>query len=214
MSKYNEPLTNALQNGHALATISDYYASCLEDNKPANAFLRRRELHRSESLESLRLGFSDRTLGKQLPPKIIKAGRELRDKLKSLHILKSTGHETLRGCLTAPLTDLEGNVTGLYGRRIDDHTKGELHYRLGCGIFNVTALSKFDELILTDSILNALKFHAAGHDNVIALQGIELTSEILTNVKRLLLAHPNTDDGNAAVKRIAGTARSRSTYRT
>ena len=103
------------------------------------------------------------------------------------------------------MTDLQGSVTGLYGRRVDDHTKGELHYRVGSGIFNATALSTFDELILADSILNALTFHAAGHENVIALQGVEFSSELFANVKRLLLAHPNTDEGNAAVQQIASS---------
>ncbi|MBC8353585.1 MAG: DNA primase [Planctomycetes bacterium] len=91
------------------------------------------------------------------------------------------------------------------GRRIDDHTKADLHYRIAGGIFNVVALSKFDELILADSILNALTFHAAGHDIVIALQDVDLSSEMLTNVKRLLLSHANTDEGNAEVARIAAS---------
>ena len=173
---YNEQLTSQLQNGRSLTTIADYYANAFKDNEPANAFLQRRQLHRDESIALLRLGFSDRTLGKQLPPKILKSGRELREKLKQLGIFKDTGHETLRGCLTVPLTNREGDVTGIYGRRVDDHTRGDLHYRIGGGIFNVMALSKFDELILADSILNALTFHAAGHDNVIALQHVELSS--------------------------------------
>ena len=107
---YNEQLTAQLQNGHTLAAVCDYYASCLANNEPANAFLGRRCLHRAESIAQLRLGFNDRSLGKQLPFQNIKAGRELRAKLKSLDIIKPTGHETLRGCLTIPLTDLEGHV--------------------------------------------------------------------------------------------------------
>ena len=66
---YNEQLTSQLQNGRSLTTIADYYANAFKDNEPANAFLQRRQLHRDESIALLRLGFSDRTLGKQLPPK-------------------------------------------------------------------------------------------------------------------------------------------------
>ena len=52
-------------------------------------------------------------------------GREIRNLLQNACILKATGHETFRGHVTVPLTGLEGNVTGIYGMRIDRHGAGE-----------------------------------------------------------------------------------------
>ena len=88
-----------------LATVADYYARHLND--AAHSFLAKNCLSADDSL---RVGFSDRTLGKQIPVKQLKAGRDIRAKLKQHGILKASGHESLRGFVTVPLTDLEGNI--------------------------------------------------------------------------------------------------------
>ena len=83
-----------------LATVADYYAHHLND--AAHTFLQN---HCLSADDRLRVGFSDRTLGKQIPAKALKFGRELRAKLKQAGILKASGHEALRGFVTVPLTD-------------------------------------------------------------------------------------------------------------
>ena len=73
-----------------LQTIVDYYAHHLSD--AAHIFLAQNCLSASDTL---RVGFSDRTFGKQLPEKRYKLGREIRAKLRQVCILKRNGHESL-----------------------------------------------------------------------------------------------------------------------
>ncbi len=105
-----------------LATTIDYYAERLVDNDKALTFLRRNLL---SSDADLKVGFADRTLGKQLPSNRNKAGRDVRERLQGPGILKATGHETFRGYVTVPLVSLKGETTGIYGVRIDRHGAGD-----------------------------------------------------------------------------------------
>lgn len=114
-------------------TVADYYATRLPESPKAVTFI---ETELGLSLEQAalqRIGFSDRTLGKFLPTKDSQTGRDVRDTLVRLGLLKATGHEALRGCVTIPLLDDEGNTTGIHGRRIDRHGKGPPEVTIGEG---------------------------------------------------------------------------------
>ncbi|WP_150122666.1 hypothetical protein [Rhodopirellula islandica] len=174
-----------------LATVADYYTRHLNDN--AHPFLSKNCLSADDSL---RVGFADRTLGKQIPAKQLKLGRDIRARLKQVGILKASGHESLRGFVTVPLTDREGNTTGIYGLRIDNKGKDQPQLTFGNGIFNATALTPFNEIILCDSLLDAWTFHAAGHANAIAAEGQQLNKEYLANVKYILLADVSLDESS------------------
>jgi len=169
-----------------LATVADYYARHL--NAAAHAFLQRNCLGADDGL---RVGFADRTLGKQIPERQYKAGRELRTKLQQVGILKASGHEALRGFVTVPLTDLDGNTTGIYGLRVDNHGKAEPQQTIGSGLFNAAALNSYEEVIICADVRDAWTFHAAGHANAIAADGLPLTQQHVSHVRRILLADPN-----------------------
>ena len=171
-----------------LAATVDYYARHLNDH--AHAFLKRNGLSADESL---RVGFADRTLGKQIPSKQLKAGREIRTKLIQQGILKPNGHETLRGFVTVPLTDIEGTTTGLYGLRVDNKGKDQAQLTIGSGWFNAAALTSFEEIIVCANVLDAWTFHAAGHTNVVAVEGTPLEKTFFHRAKRILLAAPCID---------------------
>jgi DNA primase len=174
---------------HPLATVADYYAHHLND--AAHTFLSKNCLSADDSL---RVGFSDRTLGKQIPDKQFKAGREVRTKLKQLGILKRSGHEALRGFVTVPLTNADGKTTGIHGLRVDNHGKEQPQLTIGSGIFNAAALTSFDEVVVCANVLDAWTFHAAGHANVIAWEGEQLNKGHIANVKRVLLVDPSLDE--------------------
>jgi len=147
-------------------------------------------------------------LPNQLPPHKAKRGRELREQLTAAGILKDTGYELLRGCLTVPLCDVDGKLVGMYGYRIATHKNGRgprdapPEITLGQGIFPAAAITRYSEMILANDVLSALAFHAAGHQNTIAILNMPLSAESLRGVKRLLLAHANTDEGHAEVARL------------
>ena len=123
-------------NENPLDTTVDYYASSMSEK--AVMFL---ESNCLSADAALKVGFSDRTLGKQLPSHQCKPGRDIRKLLQDAGILKATGHETFRGFVTVPLTDTGGETTGIYGLRVDKHGGGEAEQRIGCGIFNASSLA-------------------------------------------------------------------------
>ena len=178
-----------------LETIIDYYAHHLGD--AANIFL---EANCLSANAGLRVGFADRTLGPQLPPKNNKTGAQLRAHLRTVGILKASGHETLRGFVTVPLTDAEGKTTGIYGLRLDNKgkSKDQPQLTLGSGIFNAVAMTTFEEVIVCANVLDAWTFHAAGHANVIATEGESFNRELFASVKRVLLADPSLEASSFA----------------
>ena len=166
------------------------YASCLLTAVKALAYLKQNCLLTDADL---RIGFSDRTLGALLPSPRSKPGQALRAQLQTVGILKSSGHETFRGMVTVPLLSTSGAVTGIYGRRIDRHALGETEATIGSGIFNGTALRLFDEIIVTENVLDAWSFYSAGYRNVICPVGYTFQIADLVNVKRVLLASASID---------------------
>ena len=108
-----------------IQAIADYYATCLNDNDRAKAYVND-ELHvTNDQATEQRIGFADRTLGKQIPQRRIKRGREVRDALVEAGLYKANGRETMRGRVTVPIQDNEGNIIGLRGYKIDAHASGE-----------------------------------------------------------------------------------------
>jgi len=115
----------------------------------------------------LAIGFSDRTLGLRVPNRQLKAGAALRSRLISLGIYRESGHETFRGCVVVPVVSADGEIVGLFGRRID-RGKGDLWANgLPGGVFNPGALGSARLLVAT-SIPESLAVLSAGHEAVVA----------------------------------------------
>lgn len=102
-----------------LGTVIAYYASCLEQHPKALAAVERLLGMSHEQARAASVGFSDRSLGNQLPSRRIVAGVRIRTQLVELGLYKGNGRETLRGCLTIPIRDHAGRCTGIRAVRID-----------------------------------------------------------------------------------------------
>ena len=102
-----------------LGTVIAYYASCLEQHPKALAAVERLLGISHEQARAASVGFSDRSLGNQLPSRRIVAGVRIRTQLEELGLYKGNGRETLRGCLTIPIRDHAGRCTGIRAVRID-----------------------------------------------------------------------------------------------
>jgi DNA primase len=201
---------------HALiAQVLDYYNERLWKNPQALAYLRKRGLDDEALLKRLRVGFADRTLGLRLPPKDRKDGAAIRERLTRLGIYRDTGHEHFNGCVVVPIFESGpdgrmGNVSELYGRRLDDGGKsGIKHLYLPGphrGIFHPSALDS-EEVILCESILDSMTFLAAGIENVTCIYGTEgFTEELFAalqrrKVLRVKLAYDADDPGERAATR-------------
>ena len=109
-----------------LGTVIAYYASCLEQHPKALAAVERLLGMSHEQARAASVGFSDRSLGNQLPNRRIVAGVRIRTQLEELGLYKRNGRETLRGCLTIPIRDHAGRCTGIRAVRIDaDNTESD-----------------------------------------------------------------------------------------
>jgi PAS domain-containing protein len=124
----NDPTNNddflTSLKGNPLATVAAFYASCLSASAKAIEFIKDELKLTLEEATAQGYGFSDRTLGKQMPPAQVKVGRELRDSLKSIGLYKGNGRETLRGYVTEPIHDEAGNVVAIRGHKVDKHCQG------------------------------------------------------------------------------------------
>lgn len=107
------------------STFVDYYAASLSNNTRALQFIRDELNLTPEQATQQRIGFSDRTIGKLIPIKQTRPGREVREQLRTLGLLKPTGHETLRGYVTVPILGDKGQIIGIRGHKLDSLASGE-----------------------------------------------------------------------------------------
>ena len=196
-----------------LGRVVDYYHATLKESPAAMGYLRERGLIHGELIDHFRLGYADRTLGYRLPEKNRKAGEASRGQLQRLGIFRDSGHEHLSGSVVIPILGEDGVVLGMYGRKITPNLrKGTpLHLYLPGphrGIFNVQALRASKEIILCESLIDALTFWCAGFRNVTSAYGVEgFTDELREafrkyGVDRVLIAYDRDAAGEKAAEKL------------
>jgi DNA primase len=191
--------------------VLDYYAERLKENKPAIEYLKKRGLWNEEALKLFRIGFADRTLGLTLPHKNRKDGAEIRTKLTRLGIYRESGHEHFNGSLVFPIIDVGGAVSEVYARKVGKQKSGINHLYLPGphrGIWNADCL-KSPDIILTESVIDALTFWVNGFRNVTCIYGTEgFTDDHLEAFKThktqsVYLAYDRDKAGERAAERDA-----------
>jgi DNA primase len=191
-----------------------YYQERLKQTPEALAYLARRGLDDAELIERHRLGFADRTLGLRLPEKTRKAGHEIRSRLQKLGLLRESGHEHFNGSIVIPIITPAGEITEVYGRKINDNLREGTPKHLYLpgphrGVWNEAALAVHKEIILCEALIDALTFWRAGFRNVTASYGIEgFTADHLATfqrhgTKRVLIAYDRDEAGDRAAEKLA-----------
>ena len=196
--------------------VLDYYAERLKENQPTIEYLKKRGLWNEEGLKRFKIGFADRTLGLTLPHKNRKDGAEIRMKLTRLGVYRESGHEHFNGSLVFPIMDDGGAVTEVYGRKVGKQKSGINHLYLPGphrGIWNAACL-KSPDIILTESVIDALTFWVNGFENVTCIYGTEgFTDDHLEAFKthktqKVYLAYDRDKSGERAGERDASRLRS------
>ena len=196
--------------------VLDYYGERLKENQPAVDYLKKRGLWHEEALKRFKIGFADRTLGLTLPHKNRKDGAEIRTRLQRLGIYRESGHEHFNGSLVFPIVDDGGAVSEIYGRKVGSQKSGIYHLYLPGphrGIWNPDCL-KSSEIILTESVIDALTFWVNGFENVTCIYGTEgFTDDHLEAFKRhktlkVYLAYDRDKAGDRATGRDASRLQS------
>ncbi|MGH9931729.1 MAG: CHC2 zinc finger domain-containing protein, partial [Pyrinomonadaceae bacterium] len=196
----------------------DHYHARLLETPAAQDYLRSRGITAPEFVTSFRVGFveagsapgsagilpagaaTSSTLIDKLPV-------EGRRALRRVGVLTGSGRELLRGCVVFPLVAAvgphSGHVVGFYGRSVE----GRRHLYLPGerrGVFNPQGARNTDEVIITESVIDAAALWSAGLRNVVPAYGTTgLTEEIVTHlvecrVKRVVLLLDADEAGRAA----------------
>lgn len=197
-----------------LRRVVEYYHSTLKESPEAMAYLASRGLQHPELIDRFKLGFANRTLAYRLPAKNRKEGAAIREKLQSLGVLRKSGHEHLNGSIVVPVLDADGRVAELYGRKITSNLrKGTpLHMYLPGphrGVWNLEALVASREIILCESLVDAMTFWCAGFRNVTAAYGTKgVTPDHWKafeayETERVLIAFDRDEAGEKASEKLA-----------
>ncbi len=207
-----------------LSQVVETYHVNLKQSPEALAYLETRGLVHSELIDTFKLGYSNGSLTYRLPVKYTQVGREIRGKLRKIGVYRESGYEHLNGCLVVPIIGIEesanvehaGKIMQLYGRRIAaNHKIGvnqSRHTYLSRplqGVWNELALKVEKEIILCESLIDAMTFWCAGYRNVIAAYGVNgFTFDHWQAIKqhgtkRILIAYDRDDAGNIAADKLA-----------
>jgi len=187
-----------------LTVVTEHYHKRFCETAQARSYLEGRGIKSPELMRRFKIGFADGSIFS-----MVSNGQK--GKLKGLGILTEAGRELFAGSLTFPITDEAGHSVGLYGRSIDDGSRLKHRYLPGRhqGVFNRRASKAFSEIILTESIIDALSLIALGLENVQACYGVNgFTEEHLQTlledrVRTVIVAFDNDEPGRKASEALA-----------
>ena len=176
------PRTNNQKNGLAperqnqlLERVVTIYERNFTEYPEGKDYLKSKGITDAALYSKYRIGYCNGRLNEILPK-----DSDLRADLKRLGILTKNDGEYFVGCVMFPVHDVEGNIVTLYGRHIDDPTttiwKGSMKRHLFLprrpkGLWKAGIVKTYSEIILADSILDALSLEIAGYANVVSVQG-------------------------------------------
>ena len=195
-----------------LRQVIDYYHERLKQTPTALDYLKKRGLGSEEAIATFKLGFADRTLGLRLPNKQRVAGADIRDRLTRLGLYRESGHEHFNGCIVFPIIAPTGEITEIYGRKVEKQSPGlPRHLYLPGphrGLWNPACLQS-REVILCEAIIDALTFWNAGFRHVTAAYGVEgFTQEmedamVAAKVERVFIAFDRDEAGDRGAAKVA-----------
>ena len=202
-------------NDALLSEVVEYYHRGLLESPEALGYLEKRGLRDEEAIGHFRLGFANRTLGYRLPGKNRNRGAELRGRLMEIGIYRQSGHEHFNGSVVIPVFGSGGRVVEMYGRKVTPNLRRGTPKHLYLpgphrGVWNLSGVRGAGEVILCESLIDALTFWCAGYRNVTTAYGIEgFTAEmsaalVAEGVERVLIAYDRDDAGDRAAERLSG----------
>ena len=214
------PLDMKVSDQKFLQQVIEFYHQRLVNDYAAQDYLMKRGILDNEAIKVHKIGFADRELGRVIPNAQRKLGKEMRTRLADLGIYRpKTGHGHFNGCIVFPVIDTLGNIREIYGRKVNSGLRKGTDYHLYLGkesrpfddrgMWNEQALSVHSEIILCESIIDAMSFWVAGYKNVTCIYGCNgftnyhFDALARHKTKTVLLALDRDDEGEAAVKRIS-----------
>jgi DNA primase catalytic core len=204
-----------IQHQDLLQRVTEFYHNTLKQNPDVQAYLEKRGLLNAELIDAFKLGFSNRSLHTKLASADTRVGKDQRAELVEVGLFHKTGHELFNGCLVVPVLDENGLVLDMYGRKISTKLRKSSPRHLylpgsHAGVWNSQALAVGSEVILCESLIDAMTFWVNGYRNVTASYGTGgFTSDHLVafeqaGVQRVLIAYDRDGAGDTAAEKLAG----------
>ena len=182
--------------------VEVYHATFCE-NPRGQEYLARRGIKDGELVRRFKVGFVNGRLRNILPSS---PDHEFVQALTAAGILNGTGKERFFNCVVFPIFDGNGAAVGLYGRNINTAAYVSHLYLPGPhrGVWNGAAFKAHGEVVLVESILDAMSLHQLGFSNAVAIYGTNgLTEDHVRLMKehrtrRVFLCLDNDDPGRKA----------------
>lgn len=187
-----------------LERVAAIYENNFAQKDLAKAYLENRGIIDAGLFARHTAGYCDGTLHDILPN-----DGDVLNTLKHLGILLEDGSERFKNCVVFPVYDLEGGVITLYGRHLGESSKRHLFLpNRPTGLWNGSILKTTSEIILTESVMDALSVHMAGFPNVISIQSTtglterEIMDLKIYRVQKIILLMDGDEAGIKAGKRL------------
>jgi hypothetical protein len=203
----NEEIFNQLMNDDQfsqpeinLNTIMDHYAKCYNHEKASSWFKSHGIKNPSRLIElKILFGFADGSLVK------ISSDKQ-KEHLTNLGVLNDN-HEIFLNCIIIPVMDESNRVVNIYGIHTETNTIIVLKPDQK-DLFNQKASKAYDEVILTEGIIDWLSFIELGFNNVLCINNYDgFTAEHIkilqdNRVKTVIIAFKNNSFSVAGAENI------------
>jgi DNA primase catalytic core len=196
------PAASSIPPSELMARVVEIYHGSFCESRPAQDYLAGRGIKDGELFRHFKVGFADGRLRRMLPED---PAHEFTAGLTAVGVLNEKGGEFFHGCVTFPILDENGAVVGMYGRRAVG--SGPAHLYLPGphrGVWNAAAVKAHPDLVLTESIIDALSLLSVGVTNAVPLYGVNgLTEDHVRLMKerrtrRIYLCLDNDEAGDRA----------------
>jgi DNA primase catalytic core len=195
----NQKENQSQRNYKLLKQVFTHYEKTFKENKEAQEYLKQRGITTPAIYENIRIGYADGSLPKQ---------REVIETLKEMSILGKQGGETFYKCVVLPIEDVQGELKGIYGRRI---TNKDHRYLTGKheGVFNARAFRASRKIYITECIIDALSLQEIGIKEAVSLFGAGgLTEDQMkymkeTQTEEVILCLDNDEAGRKSTEKIS-----------
>ena len=150
-----------------LEKVVAVYEKTFAEVPEGKAYLEKRGITDAGLFSAHRVGYANGKLKDLLP-----SGGTTREELKAIGVLLDNGHERFAGCVTFPVYGPDGRLVTIYGRFTGEGLKRHVYLPdRSTGLWNAATGKTYSEIILVESVIDALSVMMAGHRNVMAIQG-------------------------------------------
>lgn len=164
--------SSTMNRGEFLTRAVQIYHEAFQEDRRGADYLVGRGIHDGELFKRHQVGFVNGRLRRLLPED---QDHEFVRGLKEAGILNEKGTERFYNCVVFPILDENGGVVGLYGRSVRRGwlSTAEHLYLPGPhrGVWNGAAIKAHGEILLAESIIDALSAQALGFMNAVPIYG-------------------------------------------